>query len=418
VRILNIKEPEHTMKITYLHQYFTTPDMPGGTRSYEMARRLVQMGHDVNMVTSDREGKRRRNGSWYQTEESGIHVHWFPVPYSNKMSYRSRIVAFFKFACLASRKAASIESDVIFATSTPLTIAIPAVYASKKRKVPMVFEVRDLWPGGPIAVGAIRNPIAIRLAQWLERFAYRNSKRIIALSPGMKEGIVSTGYSEERVTVIPNCSDLEMFQVDESKGRVLRSKYHWLQNRPLVIYTGTIGLVNGIDYIARLAASVRSLDSDIRFLVLGTGGEEERVRRLAEELGVLDTSLYMMPPIPKLEVPYWLSAADIATSFVIDNKALWNNSANKFFDALASGTPIAINHGGWQADLLQETDAGLVLEANDTDAAAEKLVNAIHDKPWLTRAGSAARELAKTRFDREQLAIQLESVLRQSVDGH
>jgi glycosyltransferase involved in cell wall biosynthesis len=406
------------VKITYLHQYFTTPGMSGGSRSYEMARRLVKMGHEVNLITSEREGKSGHAVRWFETEDSGIRVHWCPVPYSNNMSYRDRIIAFFKFAFRAAKRSAAINSDVIFASSTPLTIALPAIYASKIKRVPMVFEVRDLWPELPIAVGALQNPVAIKAAQWLENFAYHNSTRIVALSPGMKTGVVSRGFPEEQITVIPNCSDLEMFQVDESKGRVLRSKYHWLQDHPLVIYTGTIGLVNGIDYIARLAASVRSLDSDIRFLVLGTGREEERVRRLAEELGVLDTNVYMMPPIPKLEVPYWLSAADIATSFFIDNKALWNNSANKFFDALASGTPIAINHGGWQADLLQETDAGLVLEANDTDAAAEKLVNAIHDKPWLTRAGSAARELAKTRFDREQLAIQLESVLRQSVDGH
>ena len=109
------------MKITYLHQYFITPDVPGGTRSFEMARRLVQMGHDVHVITSDQKVENAGKRTWYETEETGIHVHWFPVPYSNKMSYRARIVAFFRFAFLASRKAASIDSDVIFATSTPLT---------------------------------------------------------------------------------------------------------------------------------------------------------------------------------------------------------------------------------------------------------------------------------------------------------
>lgn len=404
------------MKITYLHQYFATPDMPGGTREYEMARRLVQMGHVVHVVTSDQKVENSGKRSWYETEESGIHVHWFPVPYFNKMSYRARIVAFFRFAFLASRKAASIESDVIFATSTPLTIAIPAVYASKRRKVPMVFEVRDLWPEGPIAVGAIRNPLAIKLAQRLERFAYRNSKRIVALSPGMKEGVISTGYPENRVTVIPNSCDLDLFQVDESKGRELRSQHSWLQDRPLVIYTGTIGLVNGIDYMVRLAASVRPIDPEVRFLVLGTGREEAQVRSLALEMNVLNDNFFMMPPIPKKEVPYWLSASDIASSFFIDLKEVWKNSANKFFDALAAGRPIAINYGGWQAEIIESHGAGIVLDACDIASAANRLVNSIRDKEWLGKAGSICRRLAEEQFDRDKLAAKLENILREAID--
>lgn len=404
------------MKIIYLHQYFITPDMSGGTRSYEMARRLVQMGHDVHVVTSDQNPENAEKLSWYETEESGIHVHWYPVPYSNKMSFRARIVAFFRFAVLASRKAASIESNVIFATSTPLTIAIPAVYASKRRKVPMVFEVRDLWPEGPIAVGALKNPMTIKAARWLEEFAYRNSKRIVALSPGMKEGITSTGYPEDLVTVIPNSCDLDLFKVEESKGRELRSQHSWLQDRPLVIYTGTIGLINGIDYIVRLAAFARSIDPEVRFLILGSGREEARVRSLAKEMNVLNDNLFMMPPIPKSEVPYWLSAADIATSFVIDVKGIWNNSANKFFDALAAGRPIAINYGGWQAEIIESHGAGIVLDACDIASAATKLVSSIHDSEWLVKAGSICRRVAEDQFDRDKLATKLEDTLREAVN--
>lgn len=142
------------MKILYLHQYFTTPSMAGGTRSYEMARRLVAWGHEVHMITTDREGIFDPKQKWYETDEAGIHVHWTPIPYSNKMSYGQRIKAFFAFSWRAARKAAKIGGDVVFATSTPLTIAIPGVYASKRLKIPMVFEVRDLWPELPIAIGS------------------------------------------------------------------------------------------------------------------------------------------------------------------------------------------------------------------------------------------------------------------------
>lgn len=121
--------------------------MPGGTRSYEMARRLVAMGHEVNMVTSWREPDGRKD--WFTTEQSGIKVHWLPVRYSNCMPYNQRIASFFKFAFCATYKAASLPADVVFATSTPLTIALPGICASLFRRVPMVFEVRDLWPAIP-----------------------------------------------------------------------------------------------------------------------------------------------------------------------------------------------------------------------------------------------------------------------------
>ena len=175
--------------------------MAGSTRSYEMARRLVDAGHEVHMVTSNRNSNKNKNRQWYKTIESGIQVHWIQIPYSNNLSYNDRVKAFFKFAIKASTKAASLVGDVVFATSTPLTIAIPGIFAAKLNRIPMVFEVRDLWPNLPIAMGAIKNSALIFAARQLERFAYRYSTRIVALSPGMKEGIVATGYPSENATV-------------------------------------------------------------------------------------------------------------------------------------------------------------------------------------------------------------------------
>lgn len=402
------------MKIIYLHQYFTTPEMPGGTRSYEMARRLVQVGHEVHMITTDRnayQGGVRRGKRWYRSMEAGIVVHWLGVPYSNQMNYRERLRAFSKFALLAGPKSASLQGDVIFATSTPLTIARPAVYAAQKNKIPMVFEVRDLWPRVPVAVGAIKNPLLIKGAQWLEQYAYRHSAQVVALSPGMKDGIIASGYPAQRVTVIPNSCDLDLFNVGSAPGNCLRQRYNWLQDRPLVIYTGTLGMVNGVDYLVRLAALIQRFDSEIIFVVIGTGREENKVRRLAEELDVLNKNFFMLPGIPKKMIPAWLSAATIATSVVIDIQELWANSANKFFDALASGTPIAINHEGWQADLLRRTGAGLVLDPKDIKKAAQDLLRALLDRRWLRDAGKSALSLAEQQFSRDKLAAQLEQVL-------
>ena len=395
------------MRVIYLHQNFRTPQMSGGTYPYEMARRLVRRGHEVHVVTAERE---TLSGGWVQTEEAGIHVHWYPVAYSNHMGFKRRICAFAKFAWLASWKAASLPGDVIWACSPPLTTAIPAVYASRKKSIPMVFEVADLWPETAIAMGALKRRPAIAAARRLERFAYQNAAHIVAMSPQMKAGIASTGYPREKITVIPNGCDPQLFRVPEQLGRDFRNRHDWLGNRPLVAYTGTLGLVNGVDYLARLAAVVRKRDPEIRFLTVGTGGAEETVRREAARLGVLDRNFLMHPPIPKSQMPAVLSAADVATSTVIDREALWANSANKVFDAMAASRPIVINHEGWFADLIRQWDCGLVLPPNELELAADTLVGALRDPQWLVRAGAAAWRVGEKLFARESLVDALESI--------
>jgi glycosyltransferase involved in cell wall biosynthesis len=401
------------MRITYLHQYFNTPANVGGTRSYEMARRLVKAGHSVNMITTQRDVG--ASDKWSVTQEDGITVHWLPVPYSNTMSYSERIRAFMRFAYQSAARAASIPADVIFATSTPLTIAIPAVYAKWRQKVQMVFEVRDLWPEIPIAVGVLKSAWQIRMAQQLERFAYRNSAAIVALSQGMKEGIARTGYPADKITVIPNSSDLALFDVPTGLGQEFRARHDWLQERPLIVYAGTLGKINGVGYMARIAQAALAIDSEVRFLVVGNGVEEEEIRNRAAELGVLNNNFFHLSAMPKYEIPQLFSAATISTSFVIDLPELWANSANKFFDSLAAGKPIAINHQGWQADLLRQYGAGIVLPPDEPSVAAKLLIDAVHNISFLESASAASKMLARTQFDRDLLAKQLETVLQQVV---
>jgi len=396
------------MKILYLHQYFKTPGMAGATRSYEMARRLAARGHEVHMITArDAPGP----GAWVRTCEAGVDVHWCTVPYSNRMSYPERIRAFLKFSYLAARKAASIPADLLFATSTPLTIALPAVYAARRQRIPMVFEVRDLWPELPIAVGALRSRPAVAAARWLARFAYRKARHIVALSPGMKEGLVATGCPAGKVTVIPNGCDLSLFRVDEQAGRTFRERNDWLRDRPLVVYAGTLGIINGVDYLTRLAAAVRRRDVGVRFLVVGSGHEEERVRRAAERLRVLGRNFFLWSPLPKREMPAVLSAADVAVSVFRNVPEMWNNSANKLFDGLAAGRPVAINHEGWQAEFIRQSGCGLVLDPKDIEESADRLVWAVRDPAWLAQARAAARRVAQERFDRNRLFEQFEAVL-------
>lgn len=403
------------MKIIYIHQYFNTPNMSGGTRSYEMAKRLVAAGHEVHIITSW--VKSTDSKTWFEENIDGIKVHWFPNPYNNKMSFKQRIQAFFRFAYAAMKKVSSIPADIVFATSTPLTIAIPGVLGARKQKIPMVFEVRDLWPEVPIAMGILKKPYQIFLAKALEKWAYKNSAHIVALSPGMKEGVVSTGYPEDRVSIIPNSSDNSLFEVSLEDFEKFKLENQWLPPGKVIIYTGTFGLVNNVSVTVNLAKELKKRNSDIKILLIGDGLEYEKVYQRAADEGVLNQHLYIRKQVPKNEIPFFLKYAVMASSFAIDLPAIQANSANKFFDALAAAKPILINYGGWQKDILEKNECGIVAWKKTVEETVNELEAFINNEELYTQACVNAKKLALNDFSRDRLALKLEHILVQHCKG-
>lgn len=388
------------MKVIYLHQYFNTANSTGGTRSYEFSRRLARDGHEVHVVTSDRSG-RSATKNWSVEEVSGIQVHTIPQRYSSSMGPLRRLWAFLRFAVLASIRARSLDGDVVFATSTPLTIAIPGIFATFGRKTPLVMEIRDLWPEVPIALGYLRNPVTRRLALALERLAYRNSVHIVALSDDMATGIASRGFDSSKITVIPNLSDVGRFRSETINPTVFYDEYPELSGRPFVVYTGAFGRVNGLEYMASLANEYRRYDQNLAFVAIGDGARRDSVASFASEIGVLNENFFILDPVPKKDLPNVLAAATACSSWVMPLKQLAANSANKFFDGLAAGRPVLINYGGWQRELLETVGAGLSLPESDVATAARLLHERLSDGEWLVAAREASANLGESRFEAE-----------------
>ena len=398
------------MKVIYLHQYFCTPSMSSGTRSYEMARRLVKKGHKVFMISSKHSHSEIKVINF--SIEEGIHVWWLPVKYSNNMNFIQRIYSFIVYCIYAYIIGRKLNYGLVLASSTPLTVAIPGILLSKIRKVPFILEVRDLWPAIPIKLRIIRNVLLIKLSQYLERISYRLSDKIIALSYGMRDGIINSGINQSKITVIPNGSDIELFNINSKSDIRFIDQIDWInKDRDIIIYTGAIGKINGLSYMAFMAEEMIKLNPNVLFCIIGDGVEKDKVNLLAKKLGIMNNNFYMVPKMSKKKLPQILSISTVLTSFVINEKILWNNSANKFFDALAAGKPIMINYGGWQADLLNEYDAGIIVSPDDPIIGAKKLNDLLQDKQRLQNMGQAGLELAKTVFNRNELYKSFENVL-------
>lgn len=387
------------MRILYLHQHFRVPSQGGGIRSYELARRWVEDGHDVVVITSDTSGETSKTR---QTSEAGIEVHWTSIRYHQTMKLVARLQAFTSFAVQASVLARRLGPfDVVLATSAPLTIAIPGVIAARSHRAPLLFEVRDLWPEVPIALGALPFAPLRWSALGLERVAYRTASHIVALSPGMKDGVVRAGKSANAISVIPNSSDRDIFDVDPSVGELFRQDTTWLGNRPLLVYTGAFGVVNNALWLIELLAEISKNDPEVQMLLVGFGTQEEEIVEAAKAAGLWKKNVHLMSYVSKDVIASILSAADLSFSTISDIPALQNNSANKVFDSFAARTPVAINHDGWLADLLRQSGAGLVLPAGDISASATAVLELLSDETAKTKAGRAASDLAKGPFSRD-----------------
>jgi glycosyltransferase involved in cell wall biosynthesis len=382
--------------------------MTGSTRSFEMARRLVEMGHQVEIITSTRGYDIKSHD--LRTIECGITVNWIKVNYSNQMNFWPRIFSFLKFAFFAFLRAKKLKGDIIFASSTPLTISLPGIFAAKLNRIPFYFEVRDLWPEIPIAMGYLNNTFLRFLALKLEKYSYENSNGIVALSEGMKDGIIRSGYPSEKVIVIPNGADLNSFDYKKLLQSDLRKKFGFEENDVIILYPGTFGRVNNLEYLVDLASKCIQ-QSNIKFILVGEGIERDLIINKAKILNLFKKNMFFFDKISKDEISCYFSMSDIIISTVLPLKELEANSANKFFDALASGTCMVVNHGGWQEDELINYNCGFRLPRN-IDKAFIKLKSFSEDRNILNNMGKNARILAEKKYSRDILAKRLSEFLQ------
>jgi glycosyltransferase involved in cell wall biosynthesis len=327
------------MRILYIHQFFATRESSLGLiRSYEFGRRLVATGHEVTMVTSSsRLPEEYSQRVFSRGEVDGIEVRAVRVSYSNYMSYARRILSFLAFTFGATWLALTApRPDVVIATSTPLTVGVPGWLVAALRRVPFVFEVRDLWPEAAIQMGALRRGgLLARVAGWLERFLYRRSAEVIALSPGMADGVAATGYPSDRIHMIPNSCDLDLFHPGPKDAELVER--FGLGEKFVVGYAGAIGPSNALEAsVPQAAAELKARGRhDIAFLIAGDGKSLPQIREHKEREGL--DNLILAGPMPKHQVPAVTRTADALMTLFADVPILATNSPNKFFDGLATG---------------------------------------------------------------------------------
>lgn len=392
------------MKILYIHQYFLTPRDTAGTRSYWICQQLLKDGHQVTMLTTSS----KIDSKVERVMVDGIDVIYLKVPYSQSMSIFQRLKSFVSFMLKSARMALREKNtDLVIATSTPLTIGFPALVVKKLKKTPFVFEVRDLWPEVPIQMGGLNNKFAIKLAQWFEKTIYKNAVHVVALSPGMKEGVLKTGIPEEKVSMIPNMSKIDVFW-SRKKDAELAKRLGLKPNSFKTVYFGAMGLANGMDYIVEGIKHLKD-DQEIEFVFMGGGATEPVLKQKCVELGILNA--HFLGGFGLKELSEIVNLCDVSLVTFADLPILATNSPNKLFDSLSAGKPIIVNSPGWTKNMVEQHECGVFVNPKNPKDLANHIISLKENPRLCEKMGQNARRLAETKYDKSILCREFADVI-------
>lgn len=385
-------------RILYLHQYFKTPSQPGGTRSYWIARELISRKHEVTMIAGNQNISKRKEVH----EIDGIRVIYLRIPYDNSMGIIRRLWSFFNFMVASTVTAFNQKHvDLVIATSTPLTIGFPALVMNWIKRVPFLFEVRDLWPEVPIQMGGLRNSFLIKLARKFEKLLYEKAIHIVALSPGMKDGVVNTGIDSEKVSMIPNMAKIDKFWPRKVNSSFF-DKYRINQNSFKVIHFGAMGQANGLEYIIEVAGLLQNDDiNHINFLFLGDGAVKKQLEERAEDEGL--ENVFFLGKRPMDETSEIVNACDVSLVTFKNLPILTTNSPNKLFDSLSAGKPIIVNSNGWTKKMVEDYKCGFFVSPSNPKELKDLLLKICGDKDKLRMLGMNSRKLAENKYDKSIL---------------
>ena len=393
------------MKVLYFHQHFVTPHGAGGVRSYAMARKLIERGHQVTMVCGSFVGG---NSGLYGPFAKGARRGWvdsidvieMDLAYSNNDGFAKRAMTFLKFAGRSVGLAFTETYDVLFATTTPLTAGIPGIFALWLRGKTFVFEVRDLWPELPRAMGVIKNPQVLWAMGMLEWVSYHSAHRIIGLSPGIVEGVAHRGVPRDRITLIPNGCDFAIFQDPGEPWRPVEVRDTDL----MAVFAGTHGIANGLDAVLDAAVELKRRGrDDIKLLLIGNGKLKPALQaRAARER--LDNIVFHNP-VNKTRLAGLMAATDVGIQCLANVPAFYyGTSPNKFFDYIAAGLPVLNNYPGWLAEMITVHRCGFAVPPNNPVAFANALEQADKNRLALKAMGQRGLALARNEFDRASLS--------------
>lgn len=399
------------MRILLLHQYFLEQDDPGGSRFNELTAQWADQGNEVTVIAgmmhyNGNEKRAEYKGKWFKEKQQGkISVWRTHVSESYNAGFVGRLWGYFSFvfsALWAGLFKIKGKYDIILVTSPPLFIGITGYMLSRIKRIPYVFEIRDLWPESAIDTGVVTNKAIIKLAYALEAFIYKKAKKINVLTPAFRKTLIEKkGVPPEKIIFIPNAADfslsdhlLETFNAEEFR------KQHGWDGKFVITYVGAHGVANHLEQVLETADLLR--DTNVLFVLIGQGMKKDDLKSLALKMQL--NNVLFLDPVAKAEVFKYIFASDMGASVLKNVETFKTVYSNKTFDYMACKKPILMAIDGVSRELVEEAGAGIFVEPENPHDFEKKIRLYLNDPERKRLEGETGYLYAKQNFDRKVLA--------------
>ncbi len=395
------------LQILYISHYYPPEVNAPAVRVSGLAHAWSQRGHKVSVLTG------------FPNHPGGI----IPPVYRGKLGtnemdgpvrvlrtwlyaapnkgFAKRILNYltFMFSAILSGLIRSGKQDIIIATSPQFFVAVAGYILSRLKRVPFVFEVRDVWPEEIVAVGAMKRGVIIRALERVEMFLYRKAVLIVAVAQGTIDILTARGVPAEKIVLLPNGVDLEEFE-GLADNHEIRDQLN-LNGHFLVSYIGTHGMAHNLKTIVKAAHRLRNQE-DIRFMFVGDGADKGNLLKLKEQLGL--ENITFVPQQPREAVPRYYATSDLCLVPLRTAGLFTKNIPSKIYEVMACGKPIVIGTHGESRRLVEEAGAGIGVEPDDDAALARAILDLSQDHERIEQMGVRGRVYAEKHCRRSDIA--------------
>ena len=379
-----------------------------------MSQAWIRAGHQVEVVTgfpNHPHGKiypGYERQIYMQEDLDGIRVHrvWTYITPNTGLIKRTlgHISLWFSAVLLAMKHV--VDMDIVIGTSPTLFSVMAARRLAKRKKVPLVMEVRDLWPGIFVDLGVIRNQSIINLLEKWEMWMYRQADKIVTVTDGFRENIIARGIDGSKIHTIPNGVDLTFFQPDDKPSALIKEL--GLEGKFVILYLGAHSVSQALECILDVALEISDL-KEIVFLMVGTGNRKDELMERANAEGIRNVIFH--PPITKDLVPSYYNLADICLVPLRDVKLFSTFIPSKMFEIMGMGKAIVASLSGEAAAILETSGGAIVVQSEDVQGISQAIRDLYHDAYRREVLGENGRKYVEAHYSRESLSEKYISIM-------
>lgn len=403
-----------------MHILFLTDNFPPevnapASRTFEHCRDWVRSGHQVTVITcapnfpKGRVFPGYRNRLWQQEDMDGIRVIrvWSLITANEGFFLRTLDYMSFMFSAVFAALFVR-RVDLVVGTSPQLFTACAAYLVGFYKRIPYVFELRDLWPESIKAVGAMKNAVMLSLLERLELFLYRKAAVIVSVTHSFKRDLIARGIDGDKIQVVTNGVDVSRFRPVE-KDPDLVAQFGF-EGKIVAGYIGTHGMAHALDTILDAAEKIQLHPGGerYRFILLGDGAQKDSLKESARSRRL--KNVVFVDSVPKKEVTRYWSLLDISIIHLKKTKLFTTVIPSKLFECMGMGIPVLHGVAGESAEIVKKEGVGIFFEPQNADALCEGLARLSDDKALYDTTRKQCLKAAQ-KYDRSSLAMRMLEIL-------